>query len=141
RQLVLAQLQGLPTNVLTLDSLAAAPALARPVTLEAPAEPIEVVHGYGAPIPIKVTRGEKEEAALAITALPLPGGLAVPNANIAEKATEGNATVNAAVETPLGPMTIALTAKGKVGGKEQVLAIPSVTINVVRPAEIQLAAP
>ena len=38
-------------------------------------------------------------------------------------------------------MTIALTAKGKLGGADQTLAVPAVTLNVVRPAALELAAP
>ena len=53
----------------------------------------------------------------------------------------GSVTVTAAPEVPLGPMTIALTAKGKIADAEQVFAVPAVTLNVVRPAAITLAAP
>jgi hypothetical protein len=38
-------------------------------------------------------------------------------------------------------MTIALTAKGKVGGAERTFDVPAVTIQVVRPAAVELAAP
>ena len=36
---------------------------------------------------------------------------------------------------------MALTAKGSFGGKEKTLAIPAVTLEVVRPAAVELAAP
>jgi hypothetical protein len=120
--------------------LVAAPALALPVTLETPATPIEVPHGYSATIPVKVVRTQGADAAMAITALPLPAGLAVPKMNIAEKAGEGKVTVTAAVAAPLGTSTLVLQAKAKLGGAERVLDMPAVTLNVVPPAALELAA-
>jgi hypothetical protein len=120
--------------------LVAAPALALPVTLETPATPIEVPHGYSATITVKVIRTKGADAALAITALPLPAGLAVPKMNIAEKAGEGKVTVTAAVAASLGTSTLVLQAKGKLGGAERVLDLPAVTLNVVPPAALELAA-
>ncbi len=131
----------LPTNTSTQTGLAVAPALATAVKLDAPATPIEVVHGFGAPIEVKAERSAGADAALAVTPLPLPPGLAVPAVNIAEKAATGSVTVTAAPEVPPGPMTIALTAKGKIANADQVFAVPAVTLNVVRPAAITLAAP
>jgi len=131
----------LPTNTATQTGLAVAPALATAVKLDTPATPIEVVHGFGAPIEVKAERSAGADAALAVTPLPLPPGLAVPAVNIAEKAATGSVTVTAAPEVPLGLMTIALTAKGKIANAEQVFAVPAVTLNVVRPVAITLAAP
>jgi len=130
-----------PTNDLTFSTLAAAPALPGAVSLDAPAGPVEVVHGYGAPVPIKVTRTPGADGALAITPLPLSGGLAVPAANIAEKAAEGAVPVNAAVESPLGKVSVALTAKGKFANVDRTFAVPLITLDVVRPAALELAAP
>ncbi len=70
----------------------------------------------------------------------MPPGLAVPAAKLAEKAKEGTVTVNAAVETALGSMTIGLLAKGKVEKSDRTFAVPAVTLNVVRPATVELAA-
>ncbi len=120
--------------------LVAAPAQAQPVTFETPATPIEVPHGYNATIPVKVVRSKGADAALAITALPLPPGMTVPKASIAEKAGEGKITVTAAVAAPLGESTIVLQAKAKLGGAERVLDLPAVTLNVVPPASLELAA-
>jgi hypothetical protein len=131
----------LPTNSMTQHGLAAALALARPLSLDAPSTPIEVPHGFGATIPVKVTRSKDADTALAITPLPLPPGVTIPASNVAAKAGEANVTVNAAVETPLGLVSVALVAKGKIGKAEQTLAVPAVTLNVVRPAALQLAAP
>ena len=38
-------------------------------------------------------------------------------------------------------MTIALQAKGKVAGADRTIAVPAVTLTVVRPAAVELAAP
>ena len=130
-----------PTNDLTFTTLAAAPALPGAVSLDAPAGPVEVVHGYGAPVPIKVTRTPGADGALAITPLPLSGGLAVPAANLPEKAAEVAVPVNAAVESPLGKVSVALTAKGKFANADRTFAVPLITLDVVRPAAIELAAP
>ena len=145
KEIVFAQqatpMASLPTNTSTQTGLAVAPALATAVKLDAPATAIEVVHGYGAAIEVKAERSAGADAALAVTPLPLPPGLAVAAVNIAEKAATGSVTVTAAPEVPLGPMTIALTAKGKIANADQVFAVPAVTLNVVRPAAITLAAP
>ena len=75
-------------------------------------------HGLSATIPIKLMRTKGADGALAISPLPLPPGLTIANATIADKAAEGNVTVNAAVAAPLGTMTIGLQAKGKFAGAE-----------------------
>ena len=139
KAIVFAQLGGMPTHSWTQVGLPAAPALPRPAALEAP-ESLEVVHGFGASIPIKITRQAGAEGALALAALPLPPGVTVPAAKVEDKAAEGSAKVDVATTAPLGAMTIALTAKGKLGGKDQLLAIPAVTLQVVRPAALELAA-
>jgi len=131
----------LPTNTSTQTGLAVAPALTTAVKLDAPATPIEVVHGFGVAIEVKVERSAGADAALAVTPLPLPPGLAVPAVNIAEKVATGSVTVTVAPEVPLGLMTIALTAKGKIADAERVFAVPAVTLNVVRPVAITLDAP
>ncbi len=141
RQNIFAQQANLPTNIATQVGLPAAPMQPRPVSIEAPEGPVEVVHGYGATVPLKVNRAEKAEAGLSITPLPMPPGLAVPELKIADKTNEGNATINAAPEAPLGKTTIALSAKGKFDNKDQVFAVPAITIDVVRPAALELASP
>ncbi len=141
KPIIFAQQDNLPTNVVKQNSLYAAPGQPSPLTVETPAEPVEVAHGTGASIPIKITRSEGAEGALTVTPLPLSGGLAVPEAKIDEKANEGTATVNAAPEAPLGLTSIALTAKGKIGGKDRVIALPLVNLNVIRPVALELAAP
>ncbi|WP_422930415.1 hypothetical protein [Singulisphaera sp. PoT] len=131
----------LPTNTLTQLGLPAVPADPEVVGFEIPSTPIEVVHGYGANIPVKLQRQAGADAALAVTTLPLPPGLTVPAANLAEKVAEGNVPANAAVELPLGPMTIGLVAKGKFANFDKTFHLPAVTLDIVRPAAIELAAP
>jgi hypothetical protein len=140
KEVVYAAQNNVPMCSIAHYGLVAAPALAQPVTLETPATPIEVPHGYSAKIPVKVVRSKGADAALAITALPLPPGMTVPKVNIAEKAGEGTITVTAAVAAPLGESTIVLQAKAKLGGAERVLDLPAVTLNVVPPASLELAA-
>ena len=67
-------------------------------------------------------------------------GLAVAKASIAAKAAEAKVTVTAAVAAPLGTTTIVLQAKGKLGGADRVLDLPAVTLSVVPPASLELAA-
>jgi hypothetical protein len=137
---VYAQQNNVPMCSIDHFGLIAAPALAPPVILETPSTPIEIPHGYSATVPVKVVRTKGADAALAITALPLPAGLAVPKFSIAEKAGEGKVTVTAAVAAPLGMSTLVLQAKAKLGGTDHVLDLPAVTLNVVPPASLELAA-
>lgn len=139
--IVFAKQGTLPTNTVVQQGVAIATTPAPPVYLEAPEAPVEVVHGFGAPISIKLARAKDAEGVLNVTALQLPPGLAVPAAKIEAKAEQASVTVNAAVETALGSMTIGLQAKGKVAGAEQTLAVPAVHLNVVRPAVLEVAAP
>lgn len=140
KRIIFAQQGPLPVNTIRQDGLPAASVPSLPARLESPSTPVEVVHGYGGSIPLKVERGEKAEGALALAALPLPPNVTV-GGSIAEKATEGAATINAPAEAPLGPAVVVLTAKGKLSGKDVTLVAPSVSIEIVRPAAIELAAP
>jgi hypothetical protein len=141
KELVFARQTNLPTSALTQYGLVVAPALATPVTLEVPATPVEVAHGFGATIPLQVIRSKGAESALTIAALPLPTGLKVPGAKVAEKAAAGNVAVQAGLDTPLGTTTVALQAKGKFGGQDRTIDTPAVTLNVVRPVAIEVAKP
>jgi len=141
RELVFAKQATLPTSTLTQRGVAAAPGLPAAVTFEAPSEPIEIAHGFGGTIPIKAVRARGGDAALQITTLPLPPGLAVPAASIAGNQAQATVSVNTTLEASLGAMTIALRAKGKFAGGEQTIAIPAVTLKLVRPAELVLSTP
>jgi hypothetical protein len=141
KPVVYAQQPPLPTCTITEYGLVIAPALAQPVTLDTPSASIEVAHGLSATIPVKVTRTKGWDGALVISPLSLPPGLTIADATIAEKAAEGKVAVKTAVSVPLGTMTIGLHAKGKFDGAERTFALPAVTLAVVPPATVELAAP
>ncbi len=134
--LVFAKQSTLPTSTLMQHGIAVAPALPTAVAFDAPAQPIEIAHGFGGTIPITAVRAKGADAALQVTPLPLPPGLAVPAASVADRSTQARVAVNTSLEVPLGPVTIALQAKGKFAGGEQIIGIPAVTLNLVRPAEL-----
>lgn len=139
KTLVFATQATLPTNTLVQVGLAASTASPVALALDLPAGPVEVAHGHGVPIPVKAARGKDAAGPLALTALTLPPGLAVPAATIAEKAAEGTVTVNTTTDHPLGIVSIVLVAKGKVGGAERSVVAPALTLSVVRPAAVTLA--
>ncbi len=141
KPLVFAQQANLPTCSMTQYGLVTAPSLATPVTLDAPSQPIEVPHGFSVTIPVKVVRSKGSDAALAVTPLALPNGVTIPAITIADKAVEAKVTVNAPVAAALGTVSIGLQAKGKFAGVDQTIAQPAVTLAVVQPASVELAAP
>ncbi|MFI5458180.1 MAG: hypothetical protein ACHRXM_22320 [Isosphaerales bacterium] len=141
KPVVYAQQTNLPMCTINHFGLVAAPASAAPVAIETPPAPIEVPHGFSATIPVKVVRTKGADSALAIAPLPLPAGITIAGATIAEKASEGKVMVKAAVAAPLGTMTIVLQAKGRFAGAERTLDLPAVTLTVVSPALVELAAP
>jgi hypothetical protein len=137
---VFAEQGGLPTNAVTQVGLAAVPAVGQGVSLDAPGEPIEVAHGFGIPVPLKVVRDEKGgEGSLAFTLPAPPPGLTLAGGKLGEKDTEVTVTLNTTTERPLGLVTVALTGKGKIGGTEKTIETPAVTLNVVKPAAVELA--
>ncbi len=125
---------------MTQYGLVVAPALATPVTLDTPSTPIEVPHGFGATIPVKVVRSKGADGELAIAALPLPPGLTVPGDKIGAKATEGTVRVQSAVAAALGTTTIVLQGKGKIDKIDRIISAPAATLVVVQPASIALDA-
>jgi len=129
----------LPTNTQRFLGLTATTVPSQPLTIETQTGPFEVAHGYGTSVPVKVVRQKDATGALAITSLPLPPGLTIPAANVGEKAEEVAVTVNTAVEHPLGNVSVALVAKGKVGGFDRTFGVPAITLNVVKPAVVELA--
>ena len=141
KSLVFAQQATVQTNTMEFVGITAAGALEIPVSLDAPAGPIEVAHGYGTAIPIKAIRKPGADGALAFSIPTPPPGMTVAASNFAEKAAEGTATVNVTTDHPLGPVSIGLIGKGKIGPGEVTLSVPLVTLNVVRPVTIELAAP
>jgi hypothetical protein len=141
RPVVFVQQANMPLCAVDQIGLVAAPAQALPVTVETPSAPIEVPHGFVAPIPVKVVRKPGADAALVITPLPMPPGLSFAGATIADKAVEGKVTVKAALTAPLGMTTLGMRAKGKLAGVERTFDLPAVTLNVVAPAALELSAP
>jgi hypothetical protein len=138
---IFAQQGTMPTNVVWQLGLPAMPIAPGAVALDAPAEPIEIVHGYEAKVPIKVTRTKDADAELELAGLaPLPPGITAAAAKVAEKTSEGSATLKAGPDAPLGLITMALTAKGKFADKTQTFVAPAVTLNVVRPASVEMGA-
>ncbi len=140
KTLIFAEQGTLATNVLLQEGLPAATALPTAITLDSPSTPVEIVHGYGGTIPVKAVRSAgTEDVVLTFGSTPLPAGFTVGASNIPAKAVEGNAIINAAPEASLGQTILVLTAKGSLGGKERILAVPAVTVEVVRPAAVELA--
>ena len=86
-----------------------------------------------------MVRSQGSDGALAVTAILLPPGLTVPGDQIAAKANEGTVRVQAALEAALGTTTLGLQAKGKIRDSDQTIAVPAVTLAVVRPASVELA--
>ena len=146
-KVVLFASQGAAPNVITLNSvsqlgLSAAPALPRIITVDSPTAVIEAVHGSPASVPLKVARnGDPAKGELTVQPLPLPPGVAVPELKIAAEAAEGAVVVNIAPEAALGLVSLGFTAKGKFQDKDQVFGVPAVTLNVLRPVGVELAAP
>ncbi len=139
RTFVFAQQPPLTTNAMTQVGFAVVPALALPVAIETPADPLEIAHGSGGPIPIKVVRAKDAEGALAVTALLLPPGLVVAPLTIGARDEAGNVSLNTTTDLPLGRLSVGLMAKGKIGGVERTIHAPAVTINVIKPAQVELA--
>jgi len=138
-EIVFAQLGTVPIRAVAQSGLAVAPALPTPVTFESSPDPIEVAHGFAGSIPLKLTRTEGAEGDLVVAPLPLPPGISVAEATIAGNATDGTLEVKTTLAAALGFTTLAFQAKGNIGGRERLFAVPAVTIQIVRPAELQLA--
>jgi hypothetical protein len=141
KELVFALQVKLPTNEVIQDGLFTAPALPSPLTLQTPPTAIEIAPGGTVAIPVTAIRQKGADGALTLSTLPLPPGLSAPAATVAEKKNEGTATLKAAAELPLGKVSVALLAKGKFPQGERSIAAPSVTLEVVRPASVELATP
>lgn len=141
KMVVFAQQQNLPSYAIEEEGLHLATAPARVLSLDSPAEAIEAVHGFSAVVPIKVARsGDPAKGELTIPVVqPLPQGLGMGETKIAADAAEGAVTVTIDPATPVGPVTLGFTAKGKFENKDQVFGIPAATLNVVRPVDIEPA--
>ncbi len=139
RTVVVAQQNNVPVATRSQRVLPAAPATAEPVGLELPADPVVIALGTGTTVKVAVRRDAGADSALTIKpAGPLPKGLAVPDAPIAEKAGEAAVTINAAPDAAVGRSTIAMAASGKLADQDRSFALPVVLVEVVRPATIEL---
>ncbi len=141
KAIVFAQQATLPTNEMKQDGVAAATVPALGVVLDAPAEPVEVAHGFTAPVVVKATKGKEPVSALALTALPLPPGLTMAAGSLKEKDAETTLTVATTTDLPLGDVSLGIVGKGTVAGSGRTISVPAVTLRLVRPAAIELAAP
>lgn len=141
-EIVFAEQGNFPINSLKQVGVAAAPSQAAAVTFDAPGQPVEIVHGVGGSVPIQVKRSEGADAAFTLASLTLPPGVAfAKDAKIAEKVAEAAVALEVSTDAAVGQYSVALTAKGKIKDKEQTLAIPAVTLSVVRPVTVELEKP
>ena len=125
----------LPTCSITEYGLVAAPALgARRSRSTHPPAPIEVAHGFGATIPVKVVRDQGIRRCTGDLRAPLPPGLTIARRRSPTRRPRARSRVKRPLAAPLGTMTVGLQAKGKIAGADQTFALPAVTLSVVRPA-------
>ena len=130
---------GFPSHVAVQRGLAAADARPSPIALQTPDEPIELVQGYGASVPVTIARQEGAGTALEIEPLPTSEGLDAPEVTFDEGAADGTIAVIAAPDAPIGPSLIAFTAKGKIAEADRIFDLPAATLDVVPPAALSLA--
>ncbi|AMV38633.1 hypothetical protein [Planctomyces sp. SH-PL62] len=141
RRDVFAQQEYLATNALERETLATAPAQPSVVTLDAPAGPIEAIHGQPVTIPVTIARTPGADAAMDLSALPPAPGFTAAVVKVAEKAADAPFVVAVAAEAALGTTTLGLSAKGKFGEVERTIEAPAVTLQVVRPIDLTLETP
>ena len=143
KALVFASQANLPTNRAVQYGLPVAPATNAQIALDANADPIEIAHGQTVPVTIKAVRGKDKEGegTLALTAAPLPPGLTAAPAKLDDKAAEVAVNLSAAPEAALGKVSMVLVGKGTIGKRPTTIAAPALTLEVVRPAAVELAVP
>ncbi len=141
KTLVYASQSNLPVNYGEQVGLPAAPAQPEPLTLDAPSDPVEVVHGIGGTVSVKAERkDDSAKVELTLAPLPLPKGVAVPEVKVAPDAASADVAVSVGADASLGRVDLALVARGKIGDKDRAFAVPVVALEIVRPAELTLAA-
>ena len=138
RTMILARQADFATEVVTRVGLPAAPAAPAPVTLAGPSTPVEVVLGYAGTLPVRATRTPgAEDVVLTFGSLPTIPNLAVAaDPKLAARALDGTITLNTNPDTIPGPVVLVCTGKGKFGDRDRTIAMPAVTLNVVRPTEV-----
>ncbi len=139
-KLIFAKQENMPTNLQVQQGVFAAPALPLPAVIQTEEAPIEVVHGYSTEVRVHVNRATGGDAAIILSPFPgpAPPGIAIGSATIVPKTSDANVSVSATADAKLGLSTIAVTAKGNLVGKERGIAVPGITLDVVRPAAISL---
>ena len=143
RTTILARQADFATHHTTRVGLPAAPSSPSPVAFTAPEAPVELVLAYAATVPVHATRSPgAEDVVLTFGSLPTVPNLAIaPDPKLGAKALDGTIVVNSNPDTTPGPVVVALTAKGKFGDPERTIALPAVTLNIVRPADILASSP
>jgi hypothetical protein len=153
QQLVLARDGAAAVSVLTLDRFALTLTPAEPFGVEGP-ETVEVVRGYQAAVPVRVSRAA-DQAALAVTvsgsvpaAAAVPGQPAPQPALTFQPGTAAAGAATAAVTLTAGPgapddqpFEFVVEGKAKVAGADRAVTGPAVTATVVRPFAVELLTP
>ena len=140
RTIILAAQADFATAIRTRDGLPAAPASPTPITLAGPAAAVEVVLGYPATIPVVAVRSVGvEDAVLTFGSLATIPHLAVAaDSKLAAKVNAGAITLTTNPDLPPEPVVVVFTARGKFVDRERTITLPAVTLDVVRPAEVEL---
>jgi len=141
RRDVFAQQEYLATNALEREMLATAPAAPSLVTLDAPAGPIEAIHGQPVTIPVTIARTEGADAEVELSALTPPPGFTAAAVKAPEKSDHADLVVAVAADAALGTTTLAIAAKGKFAPGERTVEAPAVALNVVRPIDLAVETP
>ena len=141
RLLTLAEQANIPIKKLQITSLAVAPALAQPLTIDAPDQPVAAPHGQETLVTLKINRSGDDKSELTVTAQALPKGVEGPELKIPGDQNEAQFKLNIKPEATLGLSSIALVAKGKIADKDTIIQTPAVTLEVVAPLALELATP
>ncbi|WP_422929073.1 hypothetical protein [Singulisphaera sp. PoT] len=125
----------LRTRVLSQAGLLAAPVRATEIVGEALPRPIRLARGRSTFFRVTIRRSPRAEGRLTVDPLPLPVGLDVSQGLIGERDNEAFISVDAEPDFPLGTTTVALLAKGTIGGVERSFALPALTLEIVGDAD------
>jgi hypothetical protein len=153
QQLVLARDGAAAASVLPLDRFALAPAAEEPFAVQGPPA-VEVVRGYPAPVPVRVSRAA-DQAGLAVTvsgsvpaAAAAPGQPAPPQTLLAFQPATGAGSGGAAVNLTAGPTApddqpfeFVVEGKARVGPAERTVTGPAVTVTVRKPFAVEILTP
>ncbi len=130
-----------PVGTMVFQAIAIAPSEAVPLGVDTPATAIELPRGFSASVPITLTRPKGSEGALKITSVPGLTGVTTDAATIGEKDLAGKVAVKSAVDAPLGAVSLALKAQGKIAGQDRTVELAIVSLRVVDPVALELGSP